>query len=77
MAAKSVSDDFADLDRRGADPHRDRPRKSDRREVAARLNRLALCLDRALEELSELRHELGVSERLDAIARRATTEEVR
>jgi hypothetical protein len=40
------------------------------RDVAARLNRLAIALDYAHEELSELRHGLGVADRLDAYRRR-------
>jgi len=59
-----------DYDDLGKDPHRDKPRKANRRDVAARLNRLAIALDYAHEELSELRHGLGVADRLDAYRRR-------
>ena len=48
----------------GYDPHRDRPRSTSRREVTLRLNRVAEALNKAHEELSGLRHELGVEERL-------------
>jgi len=54
-------DDCAGL----VDPHRDAPRKASRSVAAARCNRLAIALDFAFEELSELRHELGVADRLE------------
>ena len=47
----------------GSDPHRDNPRKASPRDVAARLNRLAVALNFGLEEISELRHSLGVADR--------------
>lgn len=46
----------------GPDPHRDKPRKASKRGVAGRLNRLAVALNFAHEELAELRHDLRVAE---------------
>jgi hypothetical protein len=50
-------------------PERDeyiaRPRKASRREVNRRLDRIALGLSALHEEVSELRHELGVVRRIE------------
>jgi len=53
----------------GLDPHRDRPRKASRREVALRLNGLAVALNAAHEQLAELRHELQIEERIEPLRR--------
>jgi hypothetical protein len=50
------------------DPHRARPRPPNHRAVAERLNALAGVLNSAHEQLSQLRHELGVEARLDEMA---------
>lgn len=50
----------------GRDEYRDRPRKASRREVAGRLNAIATALNFAHEQLSEIRHDLGVTDRLAA-----------
>jgi hypothetical protein len=47
------------------DPHRDKPRTVDRRSVEVRLNAMASALSIAFEALSEVRHSLGVADRLE------------
>ncbi len=56
----------------GRDPHRFRPRQAPKlgRAVSARLNRLAVALNYAHEELSEIRHDLGIADRLEVQRRK-------
>lgn len=48
---------------RDPDEFRGEPRKASRDEVVLRMNRIALALSAAHEELSELRHEIGIARR--------------
>lgn len=63
-----MQEDVDDLDRPGADPYRERPRRVDLRAAGERMNRLAEALNLAHEELSALRHELGVVGRFEDMA---------
>ncbi|HEX4823255.1 MAG TPA: hypothetical protein VFV19_02985 [Candidatus Polarisedimenticolaceae bacterium] len=53
------------------DPHRDRPRSATRHAM----NRLAERLNAAHEGLAELRHLLGVAERLEPVRRKSEEED--
>jgi hypothetical protein len=48
----------------------DQPRQATRKEVAYQLNRIVLTIDALHAEVSELRHQLGVAERLDVQRRK-------
>src|SRR5262249_12268626 len=60
----------------GVDEFRNTPRQAPQhgRAVEGRLNRLATALNFAFEELSEIRHDLGIAERADGWARRKVEE---
>jgi hypothetical protein len=64
-------DDCADLCR---DEYRDRPRGASKRQIAERLNVMATALSFLAEQVSEIRHELGVRERLDVVRKRISSE---
>jgi hypothetical protein len=49
----------------GLDPHRDQPRMAPRRKIVDRSNNLAMVFDVGIEQLSALRQELGVRDRLE------------
>jgi len=49
----------------GRDPHRGKPRTASRSAVAVRLNRLAEVTNFLSEQLSELRRDLRVAERIE------------
>jgi hypothetical protein len=50
------------------DDNGSRPRAADRKQIEERLNRLASGLNVLHGELSELRHDLGLKERIEDIA---------